>query len=228
MFTDVRETFGPDLATASGWGVSFGDLDLDLDLDVVLANGHVPLLDLDGDAEQPQSFENRTAQGDAGIFADWGARIGMDDLGALNARGSAVADYDSDGDLDVAIAIVGGPLLLLENQGEGGAWLQVALERFAPGTRVSVTLPEGRTLVREAQAGSSYLSSEDPRLHFGLGAADHAARVDVRWPDGAATPRDVAANQILHVCAGGSDHARGFALVAVVAPLRPRRVRMRR
>jgi hypothetical protein len=63
---------------------------------------------------------------------------------------------------------------------------------------VSVTLPDGRTLTREVHAGSSYLSSEDPRAHVGLGDAVEARRVVVTWPDGEATRMDdVAGNQRL-------------------------------
>ncbi len=72
-------------------------------------------------------FENGTAQGDVARFTDASKSMGIADVGKLNARGSAVADYDSDGDLDVAIAVVGGPLLLLENQGDGGRWLEIEL-----------------------------------------------------------------------------------------------------
>jgi hypothetical protein len=52
---------------------------------------------------------------------------------------------------------------------------------------VTVTLPGGRKLVREVHAGSSYLSSEDPRVHFGLGTAPKVLEVKVRYPDGTAT-----------------------------------------
>ncbi len=199
-FTDERLSFGPDLFTTSGWGVTWTDLDLDTDLDVVTVNGHVPLTDLVEDAQVPQVFENGTAQGDVARFTDASKRMGIADVGKLNARGSAVADYDNDGDLDVAIAVVGGPLLLLENQGEGGRWLEIELARFTPGTRVTVTLPDGRKLVREVQAGSSYVSSEDPRLHFGLGAAARVTSVEARWPGGSDTRlEDVEANQLLRL-----------------------------
>jgi len=61
-------------------------------------------------------------------------------------------------------------------------------------------LPDERELVREAFAGSSYLSSEDPRSHFGLGTAGSVSELVVRWPDGQETViQDVAANQLLTV-----------------------------
>jgi hypothetical protein len=63
-----------------------------------------------------------------------------------------------------------------------------------------VVLPDGRSLVREVHAGSSYLSSEDPRVHFGLGDADQVAELRIRWPDGSETIRvAVRAGQILSV-----------------------------
>ena len=65
---------------------------------------------------------------------------------------------------------------------------------------MTAVLPDGRRLVREVQAGSSYLSSEDPRVHFGLGGATRASRVVVRYPDGRETTvRDVTADRLLVV-----------------------------
>src|SRR5204863_2106352 len=65
-----------------------------------------------------------------------------------------------------------------------GHWLAVRFARFAPGALVTAVLPDGRRLVREVEAGSSYLSSEDPRVHFGLGAATSVSQLIVRYPDG--------------------------------------------
>jgi hypothetical protein len=118
----------------------------------------------------------------------------------VNGRGLASADFDNDGDVDVAVASISGPLVLLENTGATGHWLTVRLGAFAPGARVTVELPDGRRLVREVQAGSSYLSSEDPRVHFGLGEASRATAVVVRFPDGRTVRlADVAADRILEV-----------------------------
>jgi hypothetical protein len=102
--------------------------------------------------------------------------------------------------VDVAVNSIGGPLVLLENRDTTGNWLEVSLKGFHPGAVVTVTLPNGKQLVAEARAGSSYLSSEDPRLHFGLGSATKVASLAVRYPDGSSTGlANVAANRIVTV-----------------------------
>jgi hypothetical protein len=199
-YTDVRADLGIDLSSSTGWGVSWADLDLDTDLDLMLVNGHVPVTDLSADAEPVQVFANLGAEGPAGRYEDVGADVGLEEVGPLLARGSAAADYDNDGDVDVAVGSIGGPLVLLENSGAGGNWLEVGLDGFHPGAEVTVTLPGGRKLRREVQAGSSYLSSEDPRCHFGLGAAQAVREIVVRWPGGGETRMtDVEANQLVEV-----------------------------
>jgi hypothetical protein len=69
-----------------------------------------------------------------------------------------------------------------------------------PGLRAVVTLADGRTLIREAYAGSSYLAGEDPRLHFGLGSADSVAKLEILLPDGTRTMlEDVAADRVIRI-----------------------------
>ena len=87
----------------------------------------------------------------------------------------------------MAVSSVGGKLLLLRNTGANGNWLEVALPRFAPSAVVTAVLPDGERLVDEIQAGGSYLSSEDPRAHFGLGTATRVAELTVRYPGGRRT-----------------------------------------
>jgi len=198
-FVDARPDFVQALGSAyTGWGVSWVDLDLDGNLDLVLANGAIPLLHPQQDAQRLQVLENLTGEGHGGEFADAAAAVGLPPDQRLNGRGLAAADYDNDGDLDIAVNSIAGPLLLLRNSGARGHWLEVKTTSFAPGTTVTAVLPGGRRLVRELRAGSSYLSSEDPRAHFGLGAATRVAELIVRYPDGNETRlQNVAADRIL-------------------------------
>jgi len=197
---DVRSELGASFSGSTGWGVTWADLDLDTDLDLLLVNGDVPVTDLAADAQPVQVFDNLGA----GRFADASTATGLGAVGLLVARGSAAGDYDNDGDLDVAVATIGGDLVLLENTVVGGNWLGVALEGFHPGATVTAVLPDGRKLVRDQLAGSSYLSSEDPRVHFGLGEAKSLRRLVIRWPSGQKTTlEDVAADQLVTVEAPG-------------------------
>ena len=185
---------------STGWGVSWIDVDLDTDLDLFVADGAIPVRDLIEDRELPQLLENLAPDGPLGTFAEVTAEVGLDLVGPRLGRGVAAADFDNDGDMDIAMGTIGGDLVLLRNSGAGGTWLEVATPVPAPGVIVTVELPDGTTLRRELIAGGSYLSAPDPRAHFGLGGADRVAEVTVRWPDGTIETRsDVKADQILRV-----------------------------
>ncbi|MFV2039788.1 MAG: ASPIC/UnbV domain-containing protein [Acidimicrobiales bacterium] len=93
---------------------------------------------------------------------------------------------------------MGQPLALLENQGSGGHWLIVDPGVPAPGMVVRVELPDLTVLERSATVGGGWLSSEDPRLHFGLGPNDRIDLVEVTYPDGTTVRfEDVDADQVL-------------------------------
>ncbi|MEO1064460.1 MAG: ScyD/ScyE family protein [Actinomycetota bacterium] len=186
-------------AGQTGWGTALADLDLDADLDLFIANGRVPVVDPGRDAELLRLFENRGEEPGRSSFVDVSRQSGLHAVGELMARGAALADFDNDGDLDVAVATVGGPLVLLENR-TTGRWLTVESTRPWPGTTVIAELPDGRILHREIRLGSSYLASEDPRVHVGLGGNDRVAEVRVVHPDGTEhVRRDVLADQVLVV-----------------------------
>jgi hypothetical protein len=195
-FRDARRPFAAALGTdATGWGVSWADLDLDGDLDLVMADGAIPVTNVTKDARTVRVIGNVDGQ-----FADVSRLVGTAAAGRVNGRGTAAADFDNDGRVDVAVNSIGGRLMLLRNTGPRAHWLEVGLRRFAPGATVTAVLPDGRRLVREVQAGSSYLSSEDPRVHFGLGDAAHVAELTVRYPDGATVRmRNVTADQRLRI-----------------------------
>ena len=173
--TTPRFTDGGVGVGVTGWGVSWADFDLDTDLDLVVADGRVPILNLAADAEHMQVFRNDGPLAGS-MFTDVSVAAGLVDVGRLNGRGTAAADYDNDGDMDVAVSSIGGPLVLLRNDGAAGNWLEVQIDPPAPGAVLVVTLPGGGAIRRELHAGSSYLSSEDPRFHVGLGDCSDGCR----------------------------------------------------
>ena len=104
------------------------------------------------------------------------------------SRGSASGDLDNDGTLEVVIANLGERPSLLKNYGRVMNWLSVRCRgvecnRDAIGARVYVYLP-GRALSSEVQTGTSFLSQNDPRQHFGLGSDTRYQRIEVQWPGG--------------------------------------------
>ena len=188
-----------------GFGAKFMDFDNDGFLDLFVTNGHV--LDIIGLLDSTDSYPqaDQMLRNEGGErFVDVSAELGNDFIARGVGRGAAAADYDNDGDLDLLVTEEAGRARLLRNGGGNsqGHWLLVELEGSqhgdALGTRVTVTSGDVRQ-VRERQSGSSYLSSHDPRLHFGLGTAT-IVDLEVRWPAGAVqTFSGVAADQILQL-----------------------------
>jgi Na+-translocating ferredoxin:NAD+ oxidoreductase RnfD subunit len=177
--------------TFTGWGDSFVDLDNDGRPELVLASGAIPVTNL---AKNAGPIRVLTRPDGPWVPASVLDRV------RTNGRGVAAADYDNDGRVDLAVNTIGGKLLLLHNTGPLQNWLTVDVTPFSPAAVVTVVDSSGRRQVREVAAGSSYLSSEDPRVHFGLGEATRAAELTVRYPDGRVTRlRDVRANQFVTV-----------------------------
>ena len=138
-----------------------------------------------------------------GGFAETSAKLGTGLEVVAVSRAAAAADCDNDGDQDLLVTNVSGRPTLLRNEGGNrNNWLLVELvaagHRDALGARVTVTAA-GLSMLRERQSGASYLSSHDPRLHFGLGRAERA-RVEIVWPGGhRQVLEEVPANRILRV-----------------------------
>jgi hypothetical protein len=176
--------FGPPHFYFSGFGLNLFDAANAGRLDAFIANGHVseaPTMQNVTYAERPFLMWNDGK----GNFRERGC--GEPFRRQLVGRGSAVADYDNDGDLDIAVSNSGGPLELLRNDGKHGGWIGFLLRgkksnRQGIGARVTLETDAGRQ-VREVKAGGSYLSSNDPRVHFGIGTSS-VRRVQIRWPSG--------------------------------------------
>jgi len=205
LFTDVTFQTGLREATFmfTGWGTKFLDYDNDGDLDVFIANGHPEnsIHDLDRSLtyEQPKLLlENRN-----GEFVDASKNSARGLLPAAG-RGTAFGDYDNDGDIDLLVANCNQQPNLLKNSGGDNNWVKLKLtgsksNRDAVGAKVRIV---AGNLVRteEVKGGSSYLSSHDLRVNFGLGARTQVDTIEVQWPSGTVQKlKGIKANQIVHV-----------------------------
>jgi enediyne biosynthesis protein E4 len=171
-----------------GWGAHFADFDNDGLLDIFVSNGHVyPQVDrLNIGQKYLQRKELYRNLGD-GKFEEIG-RSYPDLLIAKAGRGSAVADFDNDGDLDAVVVNLNDRPSLYRSDGGGHHWIGFRLEgsrsnRSAIGARVEIET-HGGVQMSEVYSGASYLSHDDLRVHFGLGAATRVDRVRIRWPNG--------------------------------------------
>jgi hypothetical protein len=188
-----------------GFGTRMFDFDNDGDVDLHVTNGHVidniamyqPALTY---TQKDLLYENT-----GGKFRDVSAGSGPALAVERVGRGLAVADFDNDGSLDVAIANLGqAPVLLRNETGGRNNWLMIKAQggrsnAFGLGARVSVETAAG-VQHKEINNVASYLSSNDVRLHFGLGTAGAVRSIEVLWPSGARQIlRDIAVNQILAV-----------------------------
>ena len=191
LFEDVAMTSGLGVQTRHvEWGAGLPDLDNDGWSDVVYVTGHVypevervlPQYPYRGPRVVFRNLGN-------GRFADVTASSGPGAAAAHSSRGASFGDYDNDGDVDVLVMNMNEPPSLLRNDYRGpNGWLAIRLEGSvshpnALGASVAVTAG-GRTQARAVLSQSSYYSHDDLRLHFGLGAATQADRVEVRWPSG--------------------------------------------
>ncbi len=190
-FTDATFEAGLGLSTKYlGWGTMFFDFDNDGWPDLLLVNGHVyPEVDkqhLGSSFEEPRILYHNLGNG---TFADISADAGPGITAVSSARGVAVADLWNDGKMSAVITNMNSQPSLLVNQARlSNHWIAIRTigtksNRDGIGARVTVKAGT-RMLVDEVRSGSSYNSSSDLRVHFGLGSVAKIDFVEVRWPSG--------------------------------------------
>jgi len=220
-FTDA--TFARGLGAPNflrvGFGADFMDHDNDGDRDLLIVNGHI-LDDIEKVRDQVTYAQPRSllVNDGTGLFREPPTGLGPDFHRPAVGRGLAVGDYDNDGDLDIFVVNSNQRADLLRNDGGndpaagGGHWLILTLRgtrgnRDGVGARVRVLTRDGGVELwqtEEARRGSSYLSGNDPRLHFGLGRAVRAEAVEIRWPAGTIQRlENVAADRVMEIVEPG-------------------------
>jgi len=192
-----------------GWGTGFFDMDNDGWLDIFVANGHVyPQVDTIPNAahfKQPMLlFRNKRN----GTFEQSGTAAGFSEIPMQSRRGAAFGDINNDGCVDIVTLNVSDTPSLLLNQCQNGnhrvlfRLLGTKSNRLAIGARVTVRAGK-ITQFSEVKGGSSYLSQNDLRQHFGLEKNKRMDEVTVRWPNGETeTFKDVPADFIYTIVEG--------------------------
>ena len=202
-FDDVTFAAGLGLHTQYlGWGTMFFDFDNDGWPDLMLVNGHVyPEVDrqhLGSNFQEPRILYHNNGNG---TFTDISASAGPGITNVSSSRGLAIGDLWNHGKLSAVVSNMNAPPSLLVNQVRApNHWVAFHLTgtypttkspdantpkstRDAIGARVKVKAGN-RTLIDEVRSGSSFISNNDMRVHFGLGAATKIDSVEVRWPSG--------------------------------------------
>jgi hypothetical protein len=214
QFSDLANLYGLGAPTQPPlkFGLFFFDFDLDGRLDLLSANGHlepdISKVQASETYEQPiQLFWNSGKIG-RNLYVKVGPETAGSDLfRPIVGRGTAYADIDGDGDLDVAVVVNNGPARLLRNDGGNtNHWVRLSLKgngktsnRDAIGAKVEVKMGD-QTCRRQLFPAKSYLSSVELPLTFGLGKAVNVDELTITWPSGKVTMlKDLKANQVYKV-----------------------------
>jgi hypothetical protein len=191
-FEDLRAKWGVARPTApfTGFGTNWIDYDNDGWLDLFITNGAVNVIESQRGEPNPFRMKNQLLRNTGtGTFVETSAAGGPAFDRAEVGRGAAFGDIDNDGDTDILVTNNDGPVRLLLNQASGHHWMQLRLEqptgnRLALGAWIGLERAGKPTLWRRVRTDGSYLSANDPRVHFGLGTSTQPAKVIVQWPDG--------------------------------------------
>ncbi|HEX6806278.1 MAG TPA: CRTAC1 family protein [Terriglobales bacterium] len=212
-FRDVAQVNGVAKATQlmSGWGLKYFDYDNDGAVDLFLANGHPDDM-IDAYSMQVKYREPLLLfhQGPDHILHNVSEDAGPAFHDDYAARGLAVGDFDNDGAIDVLVGVNGAaPLLLKNNAAKGNNWLGIKLEgatcnRDAIGARI-LWKAGGKLRHMLKTSGGSYLSSHDPRVVLGIGAATAIEEIQIHWPGPSKQVEkltNITPNRYIHVVEG--------------------------
>jgi enediyne biosynthesis protein E4 len=210
-FLDI--TYSAKIAQSSlpyvSWGTGFADFDNSGLPDLMIASGHVyPGVDTVPDnvkyREPLLLYHNK---GDR-TFEEIAGSAGLNDGPMYSRRGVAFGDINNDGNVDMVIFNVGAPPSVFLNETKNSnhrvlfKLVGTKSNRGAVGARITVTSGT-RSQIEEIKAGSSYLSTSDPRLHFGLAGDAVMDKVEIRWPNGNIEAlKNVAADAIYTITEG--------------------------
>ena len=212
-----RSGIGNKFILLSGVSMKFLDFDNDGWPDILQANGamvdNVELYHSEVTYKEPLLMLRNAGKGQ---FEKVSESLGPDFMRPIAGRGLATADFDNDGDIDIAVNVRGDyPMLLRNDGGNRNHWLEVFLigtqsNRDGIGSSLKL-LSEGFLEVEQAKGGSSYMSASDPRIHFGLGKRTRIDSLEVSWPSGHVDRlTNVPVDQIIAVKEGTGIVARAF------------------
>jgi enediyne biosynthesis protein E4 len=191
-----------------GWGVAMLDIDEDGWPDIVMANGHVyPNIEHSpvGETYRQKTLLYHNLRN--GKFADITSLAGPGFAVARPARGLATGDFDGDGRPEIVIVNINETPTLLKNLGPRKNAIAISLRgtksnRSAIGARAKIVVG-GHSQIAEVASGGSYYSQNSMTLYFGLGNAQKADRLEIRWPSGAVQKWvDVTGNRTLRITEG--------------------------